>query len=248
MHHFLDPDMQQKRNIIAFFFFFLLFSLFVLTFAELTDVHSNEVCDCYPHEAGWSDSDQHGKFVIENGYNPNCTECHDTDLTGGFTGKSCFSCHPGLHILDTNWASSSNPTHPDYAISHDPDTYCANCHGSDFNGGISGVSCHDCHELYPHTSHWMTQGMNSFHGNYVKDNDAILKFLCTECHKGDYSGGRSHQSCFNCHKAYPHQPNMSRPDVHGNKAQQSDIDIDTDCLVCHDESREPSCYDCHTEI
>ncbi|MCZ7584621.1 MAG: hypothetical protein M5R36_15495 [Deltaproteobacteria bacterium] len=31
---------------------------------------------------------------------------------------------------------------------------CAECHGGDFAGGWSNISCFSCHESYPHGANW----------------------------------------------------------------------------------------------
>ncbi|OQX96059.1 hypothetical protein B6I21_02175 [candidate division KSB1 bacterium 4572_119] len=57
--------------------------------------------DChqtYPHPDEWTDFDSdnnHGEYIEANsGSTDYCKSCHGSDLTGGKSGISCFSCHP----------------------------------------------------------------------------------------------------------------------------------------------------------
>lgn len=57
--------------------------------------------DChqtYPHPPEWNlitDANFHGKFILNNsGSTTYCQGCHGTNLAGGKSGVSCYSCHP----------------------------------------------------------------------------------------------------------------------------------------------------------
>jgi hypothetical protein len=75
---------------------------------------------------------------------------------------------------------------------------CSSCHGSDYNGGTSGVSCYDCHSNYPHPPAWATPGSNESHAAYLKSKYWSLDG-CQVCHGRDYKGGTSDVSCYTCH-------------------------------------------------
>jgi len=55
----------------------------------------------------------------------------------------------------------------DQAIGSD---YCKPCHGVNYTGGTSGVSCYDCHMNYPHPPTWSTPGSDSSHAAYLQEN------------------------------------------------------------------------------
>ena len=69
---------------------------------------------------------------------------------------------------------------------------CQDCHGSDYLGGTSGVSCYQCHASYPHP--------DTFHGNFIKVAPVSWDIrTCRSCHGEDYSGGSYAPSCTTCH-------------------------------------------------
>jgi len=56
--------------------------------------------DChpaYPHPAEWvkiGDSGNHAAYVVAHGNSTDyCKNCHGSDLRGGESGRSCFTCH-----------------------------------------------------------------------------------------------------------------------------------------------------------
>lgn len=64
--------------------------------------------------------------------------------------SDCAICHTDGRTGDNPHATSPHPddwykTHRDYA-EHNGYTSCAQCHGSDYRGGTSGVSCYQCHD------------------------------------------------------------------------------------------------------
>ena len=95
-------------------------------------------------------ADFHGARIWANGPQDCTAACHGVDLQGGWTGVGCFTaCH-----------SAENPWHPEAAdvwmVETDPGFHgayvnengfedCANCHGEDYWGGSSGVTCYGCH-------------------------------------------------------------------------------------------------------
>jgi len=75
---------------------------------------------------------------------------------------------------------------------------CATCHGVDYQGGSSGVSCYDCHDNYPHPPEWTTPKHERSHSNYIKNITWQIE-ECQQCHGEDYKGGSSTKSCYDCH-------------------------------------------------
>jgi len=79
---------------------------------------------------------------------------------------------------------------------------CEVCHGVNFSGGTSAVSCISCHtgitvhktgdtEADPHSP--------DFHGIYISTSNWNLA-QCSQCHGVSYSGGIASPSCNTCHK------------------------------------------------
>ncbi len=54
-----------------------------------------------------------------------------------------------------------------------------------------------------HPQSWMDTSSANFHGIFLKGRNWDLS-QCASCHGGNYSGGTSGQSCFSCHRSYPH--------------------------------------------
>lgn len=77
---------------------------------------------------------------------------------------------------------------------------CAECHGDDFDGGISGRSCYACHKgpngTVGHPKGWSLQKDDPihFHGTYARS----FSVACTTCHGPDLAGPKV-PSCFSCH-------------------------------------------------
>jgi hypothetical protein len=75
---------------------------------------------------------------------------------------------------------------------------CKSCHGVDFKGGKSGVSCNDCHSTFPHPDEWSLIGNDNSHGEFIKENMGAIE-NCKKCHGFDLRGGTSGVSCYDCH-------------------------------------------------
>ncbi|MDZ7342961.1 MAG: cytochrome c family protein [candidate division KSB1 bacterium] len=70
---------------------------------------------------------------------------------------------------------------------------CRQCHGSNFDGGISEVSCRTCHASYPHAVSFAGE-----HPTYIKTINYDLD-SCQPCHGEDYSIKKLDKSCLTCH-------------------------------------------------
>jgi len=85
---------------------------------------------------------------------------------------------------------------------------CAECHGADYFGGVSGVACTQCHlgnQDSIHPNQWGNYAY-ALHGNYAKLNGTTS--CATEaCHGANLTGttepGRSGPSCTECHLGGP---------------------------------------------
>lgn len=75
---------------------------------------------------------------------------------------------------------------------------CASCHGEDFAGGSSGVSCYSCHENFPHPEGFGDKQSPTFHSLFIKTNDWNIQG-CAECHGQNYDVVKDDKSCRSCH-------------------------------------------------
>jgi len=137
---------------------------------------------------------------------------------------------------------------------------CGTCHGLDFKGGSSGVSCYSggCHDIYPHNSDFSDSLSENFHGNYIADSLSFSLLICQGCHGNDFKGIESDKKdCYTsgCHSVYPHTSGFeskSSQNFHGTYIA-NDLNWNKDiCQKCHGVDYkgngyvEKSCYDdCH---
>jgi hypothetical protein len=119
-----------------------------------------------------------------------CIECHGEDLQGGIADVSCFtsgfggtSCHAGGppgHPLPFNDPDDHGAKAKAAPGSSSGFAFCKICHGSNFAGGISGVSCFACHGVdAPHSPQPWRNGRT--HINTHRDNASV----CANCHFND---------------------------------------------------------------
>lgn len=158
--------------------------------------------DCHNGPGGHLDSWSsppapfHGTTVVEDGPE-GCKTCHGEDLSGGWSGVSCDDCHNGAGGHSEFWKTPPAPFHGT-PVQYEGPSGCTTCHGSDYRGGWSGVSCYTCHAGGPsgHPEGWMDTRAHTFHGDRVAaDGDED----CRRCHGNDLLGGTSGISCGDCH-------------------------------------------------
>jgi predicted CxxxxCH...CXXCH cytochrome family protein len=134
---------------------------------------------------------------------------------------------------------------------------CTECHGSDFSGGVSKVSCTSCHLGGVNSVHPLDWGtsIDAVHGTYV---DANANTACanTHCHGSDLGGVTdSGPSCTSCHlggvnSVHPLDWGTSIDSLHG---AYVDTNGSTACAnaACHGTTLTggtgggPSCTSCH---
>jgi predicted CxxxxCH...CXXCH cytochrome family protein len=124
-------------------------------------------------------------------------------LTASFIGcsdpnaQSPINSDTGKHAA--NWLPAAHMA----AATSDLDS-CSTCHGADFNGGISGVSCTSCHlgsSTSVHPATWVP--VYSTHGPYATANGTNA---CSNqyCHGPSLTGvPNSGPSCTSCHLGSP---------------------------------------------
>jgi hypothetical protein len=125
------------------------------------------------------------------------------------------------------------------AAAQDDINDCAECHGSNFSGGIARVSCTDCHlgdENNVHPLTWTSAFAD--HGPYVVANSPDSCGISV-CHGVDFQGGGVGVSCDLCHATYPHASGWADLTLHGAAARNNILD----CKVCHARSGTPPIYD-----
>lgn len=96
---------------------------------------------------------------------------------------------------------------------------CASCHGADYRGGTSGVSCSSggCHAGYPHPVGFAAAEGPSAHPTILAERLGYDVTRCRSCHGADYAGGGfAEKSCRTCHTqpAGPEACNTCHGDAH----------------------------------
>lgn len=142
--------------------------------------------------------DFHGARVMRDTPS-SCATCHSADLRGEPGAPGCDDCHAGAGGHPFGWAdsASSSPFHGD-AVELNGPPECRICHGEDYRGGWSQISCYRCHAGGPsgHPDGWLTRVSSSFHGLKVF-REGVER--CTACHGFGLGGGTSGVACAECH-------------------------------------------------
>jgi predicted CxxxxCH...CXXCH cytochrome family protein len=109
----------------------------------------------------------------------------------------------GAQAHGPEWMDTASANFHGKVVAASSDEYqsCLTCHGWDFNGGISNVSCVTCHVAENATIHgrgWMNPVSPNFHGKAIRANNWDMRD-CKSCHGETYAGGRVPSSCRDCH-------------------------------------------------
>ncbi len=219
-----------------------------------SDISCYSCHDSYPHFPTWTLSESelfHGKYLKAHDYAVgNCQSCHGQDYSGGTSETSCYQCHANYPHMDT-WMGTTDASHGSFILADENNIQsCESCHGSDYGGGTSDVSCYTCHQTYPHFASWNEPESEQFHGKYVESANWNVE-SCESCHGDDYSGGTSNVSCYTCHQSFPHNDSWltATEDGHGAFLKNVNWAVES-CTTCHGEdlaggSSDISCYTCH---
>jgi hypothetical protein len=231
-------------------------------------------CHNYPHDLNWSNPTNHGKAYmaindrqkddIEDPLKRDfkqCLMCHENkqDPTGTFKERhpemfvACNSCHADLPHGQKFLPGTSGTnliSHGDMFLGKQQT--CTKCHGSDYAGGTTGVSCKDCHN-YPHDITWANPKNHgaaymaiSTRQKDIKDPLKRNFKQCLMCHenKQDPTGTfkqrhpEMYVACNSCHADLPH----------GQKFLPGEGDagsITHDELIAKDRTVLGSCFSCH---
>ncbi|HIJ89185.1 MAG TPA: CxxxxCH/CxxCH domain-containing protein [Desulfuromonadales bacterium] len=158
----------------------------------------------------------------------------------------CSTANDQTVVLDAagkhsdGWVvAASGGKHPAMFLSA-PDT-CKECHGTDYKGGVTAVSCFSsdrngisCHPQGPsgHPAGWKLPTAHGVHAKAAAVGADGMAF-CAHCHGADYRGaGAPQKDCLRCHTAAPHpdKPWFGGTFTHKNT----------------DTSNAPVCATCHT--
>ena len=122
----------------------------------------------FPHPKGFADPPSpefHGKSLKSTNWNlAPCASCHGSDWLGGRYGiTSCYTCHNSFpHVPGWKLVSSSR-FHGKFLADHQWQLQaCQVCHGTDYQGGNTGISCSGsgCHV------NRTPEACNTCHGNF----------------------------------------------------------------------------------
>jgi hypothetical protein len=119
----------------------------------------------------------------------------------GWNSPSSSNFH-GLMVLESNVKA----------------TNCQSCHGIDYSGGSSNISCsaEGCHNLYPHPPGYADSLSENFHSENIASSIAWDITKCQSCHGQDYDGiGFNKKNCLTCHSE-PNGPEDCKT-CHGNR-------------------------------
>ena len=113
-----------------------------------------------------------------------CTQCHGSDLSGGISGASCFGNPAGCHHGPVAGWVADSPAAQNHGVSAKKApgssgfVSCQICHGKDFSGGGSQVSCFTCHEV--NAPHPAQPWRGSPYTHTTVDNANVP--VCAQCH------------------------------------------------------------------
>ena len=154
------------------------------------------------HLAGFALPGVHGPRAIADFQL--CKMCHGDDYLGGIVGVSCDTCHDASTALqwphDPNnlWLNNGSVNFHGTEANADM-ALCAKCHGSDFRGGSTGVSCFTCHfnqngsKIPPRFPSWVHENDHDFMSPSVEGP------VCNACHTVSRTYNNGPGGCHDCH-------------------------------------------------
>ncbi|HTX98422.1 MAG TPA: CxxxxCH/CxxCH domain-containing protein [Bacteroidota bacterium] len=157
---------------------------------------------------------------------------------------------PGSLVHPTGWNDTTGhgATHGDALQKVNWDaTSCKSCHGGNYGGGSSGVSCYTCHPSSPHDVKFGPAPNG--HGIYLKAAHYVST-ECKLCHGNAYSGGNVNVSCYSCHNSFPHEIRFASS-AGGHMAYLQAMGFNsTECQQCHGINYSGgavnvACFSCH---
>ena len=151
-----------------------------------------------------------------------------------------ISCTERRDIVDV-------PTHPDGWLDKSSDAFhgyavtssiskaenCQTCHGEDYAGGTSEVSCAsaNCHVGYPHPQGFTDPNSPDSHIQFIRNAVNWDITTCKGCHGVDYAGnGSSDKNCLKCHSKSDGPENCTVCHGGDNAAPPEDLAENTETL------------------
>ncbi len=184
----------------------------------------------------WGSPAGHGRYFLDlpdHDETSECQLCHGEDLRGGISNKSCTSCHPAFPH-PAGWGNPTGEQSHTSFVRENGFSFCRTaCHGSDFRGGISRISCGaaGCHQTFPHDASWKNRGNHD--RSFVEQLAHGKTRPCLGCHGEDYRGGPSQVSCDRCHRLSHIPGEWGNFSSHG-AAYRGDQEEGADrCSRCH---------------
>ena len=162
------------------------------------------------HSGNWTDPSSENSHMVKSTAvgTEGCKSCHGQDYEGGTSDVSCYQCHAGGksgHPANSIWVGS--PNSPNFHGKEDLER-CIVCHGEDYLGGTSAVSCYQCHNgpggygcedfTPPTKTHTELQEDDDCDALHLPGFEDPFDNNCTICHGTDLMGGFA-PSCFTCH-------------------------------------------------
>jgi len=217
--------------------------------------------------------------AIEGGHGQ-CTTCHKPHDFEKSKAVPCKSCHEEVHVLGGPRASAHNTCtscHSPHDVKGSPGAACANCHKSvhsDHPKHGSAGTCVGCHDPHPNTAAAAddAKACTSCHSFVKSDHGAHGKAACTSCHKPhqfelelanhaicsschsqrvqQVALNQGHQTCENCHKGLPHQPEAAEvgcETCHQTEHAKANPGHQR-CMECHEPhsgAQAKACSSCH---
>lgn len=111
----------------------------------------------------------------------------------------CTDLNEDFRQHPDGWLNSTSVNFHGKKVAYSGIVSCTTCHGDNYRGGTSGVSCYQCHDgPSGHPEGMASPSSKNFHGFIFWDNEWDLS-RCKTCHGNDLRGGVSGTSCYQCH-------------------------------------------------
>lgn len=184
-------------------------------------------------------------------YSAVCNQCHNVNRTYGNAPTSCHDCHGSAasHPTGQTWLDKNSPTFHGSVAKNDLAS-CAQCHGDDYAGGLSGVSCSQCH--FGPAGSKVPEGETWIHGTTPHSSLALYSAVCNQCHELNRSYGNEPSTCHDCHgSGVAHPTGQSWLDKNSSTFHGAEANSDlTQCAACHGAdylggTSGVSCSQCH---
>lgn len=138
---------------------------------------------------------------------------------------------PGVSVHAPDWVDTASANFHGKAVqaANGDVSLCLNCHGMNYQGGSSGVSCVACHQSRGASIHgrgWVDPASPNFHGNTIRAAGWDMR-SCQTCHGVLYDGGKVGVSCRACHTGTGGPEGCSTCHGSTNPAPPRDLDGNT---------------------